>query len=308
MLTGLCNLQEVTCVLLSNPHIMKTLASFAILLFSFTLSAQSTKIGDFHLDKEYKMSATGAIYLNSSDAKVFITGSDRQTAHIKIDREIISKGVTFGDREFRVDVTEQNGNLSIKEQSRGTSMGMIGYYHEKYTITLEVPQGVSLEVDGDDGDYFIKSVNGSIELDLDDADVELTSCLGNNFRVKLDDGDLRMDTGKGTLDVDADDGDVEIKNASFNRIMARMDDGDFVVETSMADDGVYDIEAQDGLVSIKVLGGGGRFDIRHDDARVIVQGDFNTVEKTESRTRLALANGNAKVNIRADDARVRLIK
>lgn len=287
---------------------MKTLAPFAILLFSFTLSAQSTKIGDFHLDKEYKMSATGAIYLNSSDAKVFITGSDRQTAHIKIDREIISKGVTFGDREFRVDVTEQNGNLSIKEQSRGTSMGMIGYYHEKYTITLEVPQGVSLEVDGDDGDYFIKSVNGSIELDLDDADVELTSCLGNNFRVKLDDGDLRMDTGKGTLDVDADDGDVEIKNASFTRIMARMDDGDFVVETSMADDGVYDIEAQDGLVSIKVLGGGGRFDIRHDDARVIVQGDFNTVEKTESRTRLALANGNAKVNIRADDARVRLIK
>ena len=285
---------------------MKVLAALGALLCSISLIAQSTKIGDFHLDKEYTMSSTGTIYLNSSDAKVFITGSNRQTAHVKIDREIVAKGISFGDREFRVDVTEQNGNLSIKEQSRGSSVGFVGTYHEKYTITIEIPQGASLEVDGDDGDYFIKSVNGSIELDLDDADVELTSCLGNSFRVKLDDGDLRMDTGKGTLDVDADDGDVEIKNASFDKIMARMDDGDFVVETTMAENGVYDIEAQDGLVSIKVLGGGGRFDILHDDARVIVQGDFNTVEKSESRTRLTLASGNAKVNIRADDARVRL--
>jgi hypothetical protein len=287
---------------------MKTLTAFAILLCSVTLLAQSTKIGDFHLDQEYKMSATGTIRLNSSDAKVSITGSNRQTAHVKIDREIVSKGISFGDREFKVDVTEQNGNLFIKEQSHGVSVGMVGYYHEKYTITIELPEGASIEVDGDDGDYFIKSVNGSIELDLDDADVELTSCLGNSFRVKLDDGDLRMDTGKGLLDVDVDDGDIEIKNASFDKIMARLDDGDFVVETSMADNGVYDIEAQDGLVSIKVLGGGGRFDIRHDDARVIVQGDFNTVEKSENRTRLTLANGNAKVNIRADDARVRLTK
>jgi hypothetical protein len=287
---------------------MKTLTSFIFIFYSFSVSSQSTKIGDFHLDKEYKMSATGTIHLNASDAKVFITGSSRQTAHVKIDREIVSKGVSFGDREFRVEVTEQNGNLLIKEQSHGTSVGMVGYYHEKYTITLEVPEGASLEVDGDDGDYFIKSVNGSIKLDLDDADVELTACLGNSFRVKLDDGDLHMDTGRGTLDVDADDGDVEIKNATFDKIMARIDDGDFVVETNMAENGVYDIEAQDGLVSIKVLGGGGRFDIRHDDARVIVQGDFNTVEKSESRTRLTLANGNAKVTIRADDARVRLIK
>ena len=57
-----------------------------------------------------------------------------------------------------------------------------------------------------------------------------------------------------------------------------------------------------------VLGGGGKFDIRHDDARVFAEGNFDTVERSEDRTRLTLANRNAKVNIRADDGRVRLIR
>ncbi len=287
---------------------MKSILPIAILLSGFAASAQSTKIGDFHLDKEYKIEETGTLYLDASDAKVFITGSKRTTAHVKIDREVTSKGMTFGEREFRVDVTEQSGNLNIREQSKGSTVGVVGYYNEKYTITIEAPEGVSLVIDGDDGDYFIKAVNGSIELDLDDADIELTGCLGNSFKVKLDDGDLRMDTGRGTLDIDADDADVDIKNASFDKIMVQLDDGDFIVETAFAENGDYFVDLQDGLVSIKVLSGGGRFDIRHDDARVTTEGAFDTIEKSEDRTRVTLANGNAKVEIRADDARVRLIK
>lgn len=287
---------------------MKSILPFALLFTASALSAQSTKIGDFHLDKEYKMGETGTLYLNASDAKVFITGSKRPTAHIKIDREVTSKGMTFGEREFRVDVTEQSGNLTIREESKGSTVGVVGYYNEKYTINIEAPEGASLVIDGDDGDYFIKAINGSIELDLDDADIELTGCLGNNFKVKLDDGDLRMDTGRGTLDLDADDADVDIKNASFDKIMAQLDDGDFIVETAFAENGDYFIDAQDGLVSIKVLGGGGRFDIRHDDARVTTEGAFDIVEKSDDRTRVTLANGNAKMEIRADDARVRLSK
>jgi hypothetical protein len=287
---------------------MKTLLFASILCSAFSVTGQSTKSGSFHLDKEYPVGATGTIRLNASDAKVFVTGSSRKTAHVKIDREVTTKGISFGEQEFSVDVTEQNGNLSIRERSYSNSVGIIGSYHEQYTIKLEIPEGTSLDINGDDGDYFIKTVHGSIELDLDDADVELTGCKGYSFKIKLDDGDLRMDTGRGSLDVDADDADVDIKNASFEKVMVHLDDGDFVVETSLADTGDYFIELQDGLVSFKVLGGGGRFDIRHDDARVITEGDFETVERSEDRTQVTLPNGNAKIAIRADDARVRLIK
>jgi hypothetical protein len=287
---------------------MKTLLATGLLFSSFSLLAQTEKTGDFHLDKEYKMESAGVIHLNSSDAKVFITGSARSTAHVKIDREVTTKGWVFGDEKFTVDVTEQDGNLMIREKSGSTNVGMVGYYNETYTINIEAPAGASLVIRGDDGDYFIKEVNGSIELDLDDADIELTGCQGSNFKVRLDDGDLRMDTGKGTLELDADDADVRIKSAAFEKIMADIDDGDFVVETSLSENGDYYIDAQDGLISMTVLGGGGKFDVRHDDARVIAEGTFDTVEKSDERTRLTLAGGNAKVNIHADDARVRLIR
>ena len=287
---------------------MKTLLATGILLSSFSVLAQSDKTGNFHLDKEFKMESAGVIHLSSSDAKVFIIGSSRSTAHVKIDREVTTKGLIFGEEKFTVDVTEQNGDLLIKERSGSTHVGMVGYYNENYTMNIEVPTGASLVIRGDDGDYFIKAVNGSIELDLDDADVELAGCLGSNFKIRLDDGDLRMDTGKGTLEVDADDADIVIKSASFEKIMADIDDGDFVIETALSENGDYYIDAQDGLISFTVLGGGGKFDIRHDGARVIAEGKFDTVEKSEDRTRLTLANGNAKVNIHADDARVRLIR
>ncbi|MEQ8425142.1 MAG: hypothetical protein RIA63_10565, partial [Cyclobacteriaceae bacterium] len=79
-------------------------------------------------------------------------------------------------------------------------------------------------------------------------------------------------------------------------------------ETSLADNGKYNIRAQDGLVSLAITGGGGEFNVRHDDARVIAEGGFDFNEKSDSFTRLTLANGNARVDIRADDARIRLSK
>ena len=270
--------------------------------------AQSTKSNNFRLDQDYQMDAKGIIYLNSSDAKVFITGAQRPNAHVKIDRVVNTKGFVFGEEEFLVEVTEQNGNLSIKERSNGSHVGIVGYHHESYVIKIEAPLGASLVIRGDDGDYFIEKINGAVDLDLDDADVELTACGGTDFRVRLDDGDLRMDAGRGLLELDADDADVLIKNAAFTKIMATLDDGDFVVETAITDDGDYFIDGQDGLISLTVLGGGGRFDIRHDDARVITEGSFSTVEKSDDRTRLTLGSGTAKVDIRADDARVKLIR
>ena len=91
-----------------------------------------------------------------------------------------------------------------------------------------------------------------MDLNLDDADVELTGCKGNDFRFRLDDGDLTMDEGRGALDVDADDADVVIRNAKFEKIMADVDDGDFIVETTLVDGGEYLIAGQDGLISFTV--------------------------------------------------------
>ncbi len=286
---------------------MKSILTLVFALVTLVGSAQ-TKDGIFQLDRDYAMNPKGTVKLSSSDAKVFITGSNRSNAHVKIYRQVTTRGVVFGQEEFGVDVFEDDGNLVVREHSNSNVVGMIGYHYEKYEITLEVPEGASLLVRGDDGDYRIRNVDGRISLDLDDADVELSACSGDYFRFQMDDGDVVMDEGRGSLDIDADDADVKITRAAFTSIIADVDDGDLEIETSLADNGEYRINAQDGLVALTVTKGGGKFDIRHGDSRIVTEGDWDQINRSDEHTQLVLANGNARVDIRADDGRVRLVR
>jgi Putative adhesin len=289
--------------LINKTSIMKKLILVVFTLFSVTLFAQK---GNFRLDKEYSIGKMGTVDLQSSDAKVFITGSNRNTAHVKIERTVTSRGIVWGDENFSVDVKEENENLIIRENHGGVRVGVIGSYNESYKIEIEVPTGVSLTLDGDDGDYFIKNVNGSILLDIDDGDAEIRNCLGNKFSFRLDDGDIIMDQGQGELDLRADDGDVEIRNAKFTSIHAEMNDGDLIIETSLSSSGNYFLDTEDGTIALNVTSGGGTFDIRHDDGRVVTEGNFKSIERDEDQTRFSLADGSAKVNIRLNDGKAKI--
>lgn len=280
-----------------------------ILLFMPTLVlAQNDKDRDFHLDKEFNVNLGGQVRLRCSDADVLVVGSSRSTAHVKIDRTVTTRGWVWSDETFSVDISNEDGNLDIRERANGSVSMALGSFQERYTIRLELPLGMSLSVDGDDGNYQISSLHGAIRLDLDDADVVLEKCQGNSFSFRLDDGDVQMDEGRGSLTVDGDDADIRIRNARFASMDVNIDDGDFVVETSLADAGRYTINLQDGLVSLTVTSGGGRFDIRHDDARVTTEGNFNVINRTETRTEVSTTNGSAEVRIQADDARVKLVR
>lgn len=284
---------------------MKTILSLSLVfLVSFAFAQQD----DFHLDKEYAIASGGTIDLNSSDADVTITGTKRgATARVKIDRVVTVKGWYKSEGTFNVSVNAENGNLIIREQQSSVNIGIIGYYSEDYKILIEAPEGVSLTIRGDDGDYIIKNINGAISMNFDDGNAQLTNCLGDRFSFRLDDGDIRMDKGRGSIEVVADDADVEILEATFSSINARLDDGDFIVHTSLENGGDYSIDTEDGMVFFDILSGGGEFSIRHDDSSIRADGDFKVLEDTESYKKLALGNGTARIKVRADDASVKLI-
>lgn len=288
---------------LVNPTDMKPILYVVCLLLANAAFAQK---GDFHLDKEYKIGKTGIIDLVSSDANVVITGSDRATAHIKIDRVVTVKGWMSREESFEVIIKDDNGNLEIRERQNSNYSGIIGYYEEDYKIEIQAPKGVSLVVRGDDGDYFIKNVNGSISLSLDDADADLSDCLGDNFKFRLDDGKVRMNQGKGKLEIKGDDSDANILHGNFSSIDASIDDGELNIETTLNNDGNYYLRSEDGLIALSILGGGGTFEIRHDDGRVTTEGNFKTLMESENETKVSLASGSATVRLDADDGRVKL--
>lgn len=279
--------------------------SALVVLFISTINIQAQE-GEFHLDENYALGPNGTIYLNSEDAKVKITGSDRSDVHVKIDRVEYVKGIRTGNRRFMVDVEEVGQNLYIKERTSGNVRFSVGSFRTEYEIMIEMPRNGSLKIDGEDDDYVIRSVDGSIALDTEDGDIEIYETNTENIEARIEDGDLKIDGGKGRLYVDTEDGDVDVRNGAFTRLEIDIEDGTISIETGLADEGIYEINGDDAKIDFVVLNGGGSFIVSKDDGRVSSTSDFEIVEERENRVRLLLNSGTADVDIRVEDGRVRL--
>lgn len=293
-----------------NRFTLLLLAVFFITNLSFAQRDRDEDKGDeFHLDKVYEMSATGTLNLNTEDADVRIVGSNRSDVHVKIDRVVTTRGVSSRSRSFDVDVENRNGDLFIRE-SKGRSRGFIGvgYFRTDYDILIELPEGASLRVRGEDDDYYVKNVNGAIEMETEDGDIELVDCNGSDFEFILEDGDLKLDGGKGKFYARLDDGDIDMINGGFDNVEIQVEDGNVTMETGIADNGVYDIRADDARIDFVVLSGGGDFRVTKDDGRVRATSDFETIRENDYRSELKLAGGKADVQIRTNDGSVRLSK
>jgi len=260
---------------------------------------------DYHLDQTYDMSATGTLHLSSNDADVRIIGSNRSDVHVKIDRVVESRGINR-DRSFEMEVETKGDDLHITERKGRGGRFTMGYYRLDYDIVIELPEGASLRVQGDDDDYYIKNVNGAIEMEVDDGDIELEDCKGDDFEFNLEDGDLKMEGGKGKIYVRIDDGDVDIRDGKFEDVEMVVEDGSIIVETEIFDKGMYEIRADDARIDFVVLAGGGEFSVTKDDGRVRASSEFETIRETDYRSELKLAGGKAEVQIRTNDGSVRL--
>ncbi|WP_339698371.1 DUF4097 family beta strand repeat-containing protein [uncultured Roseivirga sp.] len=269
-------------------------------------NAQSN--GEFHLDKTYSIGASGTLYLNSEDAEVRISGSNRADVHVKIDRTQQIKGFSSGRSEFNVLVENRGDDLHIIERERSGVRIQMGSIRTDYRIDIELPESASLRVKGEDDDYVVRNVSGKIYMETEDGDIEIIDCRSTNLEFRLEDGDLKIDGGSGALTVESEDGDIEVRRGNFRDIDIDVEDGDVMLETSLADDGRYILRGEDSSIDFTVTNGGGEFSILKDDGSVRASSAFETVRETDHRSELKLAGGKANIEIRTEDGRVRLSK
>lgn len=284
------------------------LVLLALMLTTTLALAQNDrdKGSDYHLDQNYEMNATGTLHLSSSDANVRIIGSNRTDVHVKIDRQEEIRGFSSRGGSFEVNVENRGGDLYVTERKgRGPRITM-GSYRIDYEILIELPEGASLRVKGDDDDYYVRNVEGAIDMEADDGDIELVDCNGSRFDLNLEDGDLKMNGGQGKLYISLDDGDADILNGKFEELEMKVEDGTIIVETEISDSGIYDIRGDDARIEFVVLAGGGDFNITKDDGSVRASDKFETIRETDYRSELRLKGGKADVQIRTNDGRVRL--
>lgn len=280
--------------------------AFTVVLTIGLINTNAQNKDEFHLDEEYTIDAEGTINLQSDDAEVRIIGTNRSDVRVKVDYLLTVKGFTFGSSsKFKMIVEERSGNLEIREKPREFgNRGVIGYQSEEYTILIEVPKGVSLNINGDDETYDISDINGAITLKADDSEARLTNCGGDSFSFTMDDGNIEMDTARGSLRLQMDDGTVDIRNAKFSSIQARGDDTEIHIVTSLDDDGRYRFDGDDSDITLDIVGGGGEFQVDHDDADIDVSSEFEVLSDEDGRARYRLPGGNATVTVQSDDGNI----
>lgn len=286
-------------------NLLKTLTVTVVLIaLNVSLQAQDR---EFKLDNVYPVEENGIIHLNSDDAEVTIKGSDRSDVHVVIYRRLDVDGWKVkSDGEFSVEVENRDGDLYITENNTEEHRLVLGEVNEEYRITLEVPESVGLEIKGDDDTYDISNIDLGVNLSADDSDVELSDVRGENFTFNIDDGNIKMNEARGNLSLKMDDGELFVREAEFSEVDADYDDGQIDITTSLADDGLYLFDMDDGELELSVTGGGGTFEIDHDDQDLYVGDQFEKVRSDEDESVYRLEGGNARIEIDTDDGRVEL--
>lgn len=280
-----------------------------ILTIIFLVSGMEVSAQDheYNLDETYSLDEDGTIHLQSNDAEVSIRGTDRSDVHLVVYHRIDVDGLEIkSEDEFEMVVEDRNGELHIRENNRENGRFVLGNVRKEYRITIEAPRAASLDISGDDDDYEISGFDGSLKLDADDAEIDLRELNGDNFEFDIDDGRINMDQGKGQLKLDMDDGELFVRRADFTEVDARSDDGTIDITSSLSGDGFYRFDMDDGNVRLNVAGGGGEFDIRHDDGSVRVDPDFEEIRSEEEYSVYRLAGGESKIDIYTDDGSIEL--
>ena len=282
-----------------------TIISF--LLLACSAWAQSTDRYD--LDKVYSISSEGTINLESDDSTVEIVGTDRDDVHLVVHYSAEISGFTLNEsNRFKMMVEEKNGDLFIRERERDFNFSNISvsFRNVEYTIVIEAPRNVALELYGDDDNYSITDISGSIKMDIDDGNARLTRCRGSEFSFDMDDGELDIDELSGRLKIDIDDGEVNIQKGNFERLDIDGDDPSITLTTVLHNNGEYNFEFDDGSLDMGILGGGGEFQIDHDGIRISTNREFRELDADDNYSVYQLAGGTAVVHIRTDDGRIRL--
>lgn len=290
--------------------LMKSFISF-VFLFALTLSFSFGQMKEYRLDESYPINENGRIELHSNDADVTIKGSDREDIRLVVHREIDQRAFPKrkNQENFFIEVELAEDEAIIREVFRekfDTSWGLTYVNEKRYTIDIEVPRGLDLAIYGDDDDYLIEDIQGSILLHSNDGNAELRHCAGSSFEFRLDDGDVYLSDGRGTLDVRGEDGDFTFEDCDFEEVRARIDDGSLFLATPLYEGGRYDFDTEDGDIDLEILDGGGEIDVYMSDGRVRFGNEFEVKKETEHRTQLYLPGGDAQVDIETDDGNVRI--
>lgn len=303
---------------------MKISLSIIGLCLCITLSHAQ---GEFNLNEDYNISEGGTLYLDSEDADVTIKGTNRDDVGVSIYRK--TKGKHYGNKKFDIEVVEKNGNLHIKEPESKEKVQYSVSINSKtiYTIDIEVPYSVDLDIKGEDDNYVIEYIDGSVYIKSEDGDIVLNNLDGDEIEIAIEDGDVQLTDSNANLrlkledgdftskasdlydvDIIVEDGNVKFNGGSIGDCKIKSEDGDIRISSGFRSNSKVNIRTEDGDVNIDSNGEGGSFTVTMEDGDVsYAESSLNLESKSKHKHIYnTVQEGNVEVSISVEDGDVNI--
>ncbi len=313
-----------------------------LILVAIQLNAQKI----FELEESHDIQSDGTLYLETNDADVSIKATDRSDVSIDIYREV--KGKVKSNQKFEIEIFSRDGDLYVREkrESNKSYVLSIGAFSSiDYTVKIEIPRGVSLDIQGDDDDYVIKDIVGNIKLNAEDGDLKLSNVKQHLIDLYIEDGDIEMEEISGELKLVMEDGETVIRDANLTKaryviedgdieihdstidlmdatnedgsillrecytgdISISTEDGDVSLYTEFMDDASMDISANDGDIALMTKGKGYRANLYFEDGDVDLGSGYHIIKSKKRYKEVETEkSGNVQITIKVDDGDISL--
>jgi len=274
-------------------------------LFFSTVEVRAQK--DFSLDESYDLGKNGSIHLKTNGANVRILPTGGEKTMVKSIYRIDTKGLKIGSKEpVEMDAHVSGDSLIITEKEQKGTRIVLGSKSVEYNITIETPAQTSLILRGEGNSYFVRELNGEINIKGKDTQIDLQKCSGENFVFDLDDSTLDMDQGNGSLTLKMNKGVARLKDINFEVMGVNVDKGEVNMYSFLPDNGNYVMDIDDGKLLFHIIDGGGTFTITHNDLRILSNGEFTVPLNSKNETIYKREGGSAQISIDADKSRIKL--
>lgn len=279
----------------------------ALAILGRSAPAEAARI-DRHFHERFAAQAGATLHLQHGDGDVEIRAGATQEIVIDVVYRREINGIGLGDEsDFQVEMESSNGDVFVRERrDHGWSIGLRFSKLEEYVYRIELPAGVHLDLEGDDGDVHIEGVAGDLKLRLDDGDVDLRDSEFGRAVLVLEDGDVVAEACSGDFDLTLDDGDVAFRKVRTPTLVLRAEDGEIHLDLEARGAVDWRVRTDDGDVDFRLP--------RTVDARVMLQTEDGRLrwrglehvqeDRDYGRARAVLGQGEGRIDVETDDGDV----
>ncbi len=227
-----------------------------LILAMFVASLADAAWNDYEEVRELALDADGvaALHIEAGAGSLEITGVPRTdrirvTALIRVPGANADKAKKLMDEHMVLSLLQKGGDAELKGYFDGG--GRMFGDSPSIGLTVQLPEGMSLNVDDGSGSIVVRNVTGDIDLKDGSGSIEMTKVGGN----------LKIDDGSGSISVIDAGGDLSIIDGSGSitvrgvRGSVTIDDGSGGIDVADVDGDVLILEAGSGSVKIRDVKG-----------------------------------------------------